>query len=442
MSRAALLVWCVALLGPVGWVAQEPLGLPGRYFLGQFGEGWFAELYVFPDGDSLRAIVLTRVTHAALVFEQEPRREGFHAMVHLSMEFIDTLGIVRRRLDLRDTVWARYYETTLARDSWSRGVEVRIPMSVSRCRLQLFSSQREARQQELPIRVIQGVPQWTTPLLVQAEADTAYVPFVLGAALPFGRSQVRCLLWDSRLKAGATYTYSCRQMPPEAGERWWDSTPELRGNAYAERGGRLELHPQLVPQPGFRFRPDPLPVGAWVEVYLPTAALVPGRYEMALVKADTASPDTLRYSFRVVWTAMPVSLRRISYALQSMYYILPDKEWERFRGGSAQEQWERVWRYWKQRDPTPATAYNEAMAAYFRRVDHAYFAFQSATEPDGMRTERGKIYILYGEPTRVEREFPSGRASREVWVYERFRQRFLFELRPDGRWRLASVEQL
>ncbi|MEN3027375.1 MAG: GWxTD domain-containing protein [Chlorobiota bacterium] len=436
MGRWAVrLCLCAALLWGES-AAQQDTELLGRYFLGQFGEGWFAELYALPEGaDSIRVVVLVRIAYAVLPFEQETIRGGFRASVQLGAELVDTVGIVRRRLEVRDTLWVQQYEATLSRDStWVRAIEVVIPASVHRCRLQLLLAHREVRRQDLPV----SRQQWKAPLFASASEQGVIVPFVLGGAIPFGVNTVRLLLWDARLQPGQSYRYRCRQLPPTGGERWWDSTPELSAGLVAQGPGRLERIEH--PLPRYRLRSDS-GIGAWIESLLTTAELVPGRYELLLWR-DEQPEDTLRWEFRVVWATMPLSLRRISYAVQSMYYLLTKEAWSRLRSGSQQEQWRKIWQYWKQRDPTPATAYNEAMAVYFRRVDYAYFAFQSVAEPDGAQTERGKIYILYGPPTHLHRELPPDGPPRELWTYERLRQRFLFELRPDGRWRLVSIEHL
>jgi GWxTD domain-containing protein len=430
----------VLLAVAYGVAAQERLPSPERYFLGQFGEGWFAELLTLPQRDSLWAAVLVRVAYPLLLFQQDLSHGGLQAAVQVSVEFVDSVGIIRRRLELRDTVWVSTYEATVSRDSsWVRAVEAVIPRDVVRCRVYLLSGPRQLQQREISLRDTQGLLCWQHPLLGSARGDTI-VPFVLGGALPFGVHTARLVLWDARLQEGASYTLVCRQVPPDTEERWWDSVPELRSAGHTVRRGRLRLHAAADAPPVLTLSSDT--VGGWMEWLLPAAGYVPGQYELMLVRSDTVAADTLRWRFRVRWLGMPVSLRRVSYAVELMSYILTDAEWEELRRGSSQEQWNKLWRYWKRRDPTPATAYNEAMATYFRRVDHAYFAFQSVTEPDGARTDRGKVYILYGAPTRTERRFPADGSPQEEWVYERLRKRFLFELRPDGRWRLVRMEPL
>jgi GWxTD domain-containing protein len=56
--------------------------------------------------------------------------------------------------------------------------------------------------------------------------------------------------------------------------------------------------------------------------------------------------------------------------------------------------------FWKKRDPTPGTETNEAMEEYLRRMHYAIANF-SNLEP-GWKTDRGRVYIRYGQPDQVE----------------------------------------
>ena len=63
----------------------------------------------------------------------------------------------------------------------------------------------------------------------------------------------------------------------------------------------------------------------------------------------------------------------------------------------------------------------------------ALLAFSSTEEhftlrqPDGTRTDRGRIYILYGPPSSTERKLNPSGAYREVWTYGRLGRTFVFE---------------
>jgi GWxTD domain-containing protein len=58
-------------------------------------------------------------------------------------------------------------------------------------------------------------------------------------------------------------------------------------------------------------------------------------------------------------------------------------------------------KFWVRRDPDPSTPENEYEAEFWRRVDYVQKHF---TDPirGGLRTDRGKVYILYGPPDDIE----------------------------------------
>jgi len=63
--------------------------------------------------------------------------------------------------------------------------------------------------------------------------------------------------------------------------------------------------------------------------------------------------------------------------------------------------------FWKRRDPTPETAINEYKIkhyARFRFANEAYSTFKAAddSKKNGWRSDRGRVYIVYGEPSDEE----------------------------------------
>jgi hypothetical protein len=84
------------------------------------------------------------------------------------------------------------------------------------------------------------------------------------------------------------------------------------------------------------------------------------------------------------------------------------------------------------------------MYEYYKRVDYAYFNFKSITQTDGTFTDRGKIYILHGPPTEVNRELQPDASPREVWIYRNQVNRqftFVDEARS-GEYRLVEYNDL
>ncbi len=146
--------------------------------------------------------------------------------------------------------------------------------------------------------------------------------------------------------------------------------------------------------------------------------------------------------FENAWIDIPFALYDITLAIRLMEYILPAEALSEMQSGSAEEQRRKFLDYWKKRDPTPETEYNELMAEYFRRVDYAFFNFYTPRE-FGWRTDRGKTYILYGEPSSITREFPVNRPTQEIWTYNEIKKRFIFADRTNtGNYERIAEENL
>jgi GWxTD domain-containing protein len=75
--------------------------------------------------------------------------------------------------------------------------------------------------------------------------------------------------------------------------------------------------------------------------------------------------------------------------------------------------------FWKQRDPTPGTPENDFKTEHVRRIAYAdRYLGRDAPRP-GWRTDRGRIYIILGEPNDIQRfEGKSSTYDAEVWFYQ------------------------
>jgi len=75
--------------------------------------------------------------------------------------------------------------------------------------------------------------------------------------------------------------------------------------------------------------------------------------------------------------------------------------------------------FWKQRDPTPSTEVNEFRNEHYRRINHANRYFGRGSPKPGWKTDRGRIYIILGEPNDIQRfEGKTMTYPCEVWFYQ------------------------
>ncbi len=76
-----------------------------------------------------------------------------------------------------------------------------------------------------------------------------------------------------------------------------------------------------------------------------------------------------------------------------------------------------LYEFWKKRDPNPLTLQNEFKIDYFARIKYANTNYKyDFTE--GWKTDRGRVYILYGKPDEIDRyPFEADKRAHEIWNY-------------------------
>ena len=75
--------------------------------------------------------------------------------------------------------------------------------------------------------------------------------------------------------------------------------------------------------------------------------------------------------------------------------------------------------FWKQRDPTPGTPENEFRTEHYRRIQYANHTYGRSTVKPGWKTDRGRIYIILGDPRDIERYTGDAQIfNSEVWFFQ------------------------
>jgi len=136
------------------------------------------------------------------------------------------------------------------------------------------------------------------------------------------------------------------------------------------------------------------------------------------LSGSSAEAQTTRFDTN--WPDMPFSLFDVDVAIRNMEFILSKDELKALRHGSKIDKMAQFETFWDERDPTPETAYNELMVEYFERIDHAALEFRTGAGriPNGLKTDRAKVYIVHGPPEDVSRSFPDRGGVLETWKYD------------------------
>jgi len=184
---------------------------------------------------------------------------------------------------------------------------------------------------------------------------------------------------------------------------------------------------------------------AWKILYIPVPleTLEPGHYTLALDATDGKEQFKHEMSFHVIWPNKPRSLMDWDIATDALRYIAKPEEMDKILSSSSDAGLDAFRAFWKKRDPDTTSAYNEILVEYYRRVDEAIRQFSTVKEEDGYKTDRGRIYILNGPPTHIERSVLPGQPTREIWTYDSMKKQFVFtEKNKSGNYILTQTGTL
>lgn len=148
---------------------------------------------------------------------------------------------------------------------------------------------------------------------------------------------------------------------------------------------------------------------------------VPIRIEIA---TDSLNSNKQKFNIDVIWIHKPKSLIDSVQAIKFLEIIEPREIVSELL--TKKDYVNSLNQYWKPKDPTPETNYNELMNEFYSRIDYCEVTFKTISGNSGAKTDRGKIYIRYGAPDSVKRDSNIDDKVMETWFYKQLKRTFIF----------------
>ena len=135
---------------------------------------------------------------------------------------------------------------------------------------------------------------------------------------------------------------------------------------------------------------------------------------------DVIATDSATYQAKPVLSSTfgTMSEEELDDIFDKSKYIASSQEIDKYKKLSGVEgKREFLFNFWNGRDQDLSTKENEYFYDYLQRVESANSRF-SSMQKAGWKTDRGRVYIIYGEPSEIER-YPNQIESRpyEIWYY-------------------------
>jgi GWxTD domain-containing protein len=143
-----------------------------------------------------------------------------------------------------------------------------------------------------------------------------------------------------------------------------------------------------------------------------------------IIKIDSTEK---KYTLNTSWNEKPTILSNPEYAIKLLSYIADENIVGELLSASKDLYYKNLTEYWIKNYPADGMKFNYAMDEYYKRADHAIKNFSSLNSFDGAERDRGRIYILYGEPDSIERNYTEMNEIMEVWRYDKVGRSFVFK---------------
>lgn len=133
---------------------------------------------------------------------------------------------------------------------------------------------------------------------------------------------------------------------------------------------------------------------------------------------------------RLSWSGSSELIPNLGEAIEQMRYLshtgyFPLRLYRKILNAEQEEQRNFFTETWKSIDPTPDTERNELMDEYYYRVQMANRRFSGHRE--GWRSDRGMIYVIYGEPDAIEEHHMEINTKPYIiWYYYTINRSFVF----------------
>ena len=417
----------------------------------------FYEAFPVPGGgDSLeeRVDVHYRIDREFFVPVRDPDgRSPFHRSGELVVELADSTGGIAARAMQTLEIPEEDADRKQAGSRWEQGIfqlmvppgRYRILMTVEdeESRRSVMDSSRFVRTspRDVPGLATASVVLIAPPPGAHGLSDLSLMNY--GEDILFGRPAALLVVWtpaggrDSLLSV--KYSFVGEPASPED-RPFLPPDRELTVPLY--RGVRLDPWTDSS-RAAYRVFPD-APGGTCAAVVpVPFARLLLRPFRMTFALSSGSDRFEVVRKGRAVWPDMPFSLKEIDNALDALRYVTTEVELDSLRRGNIEMRRANLEGFWRSRGGKQETAFNEVMTEYYKRVDFATRSFGTLRQPDGFRSDRGRIYVLYGPPSTTDRTLNPVSGFQEVWTYARLKKKFLFvDQNKSGTYVLVSTTAL
>lgn len=374
--------------------------------------------------DDYQITYLYKIPFSRLVFEKV--NDHFESQFELTIEVMDQNNKVAKREFVKDKLISYNFDETISHTKFLENFNTLIlPKGKYTFRI-IFEDKLTNRQRpQTPIVIsLEDSVKKYSPILVEKKTQNGnFIVANFSGVIPFSKEHFDLLFFTHKVTANDKSKIKIIQKDSVYFEQYLSVSALGKPDFY-------KLNDKIA----FSFDTSFALNGILIKDV--NKKLSEGDYQLKLFSEDGKEIES--YVLKVTWFNKPFSLNDIDFALEMISNIESDNILDSFMKQNLSSE-ELLKQYWKSKDPTPETAFNELMEVFYDRVDYAESNFRNLSGTSGAKSDRGKVYIRNGAPDKIERGVNSDGKITETWYYDNPKRIFVFvDLRGDGSFRLES----
>lgn len=399
----------------------------------QSGNFFNSEIHYFPSGDGYTLFYSYKIPYAQLFFQKED--DNFTSGLKVSIEIKDSSnGFVKRIFDERN-IFVKDFEATNSRSIFLQGL---LSTELKDGKYKIFtvisdkSSKLERKLPPMDLEISKSVL-ILNPIILESEKDIcdnneSYILSTNSSAIPFNKPEniLAIPVIDSTIKS---LTINIKSVGSEK-----DSSSSIKVTEFVMGSPKMTLCNGSVIIP---VSENKTPIKYFLIKNF-ASKLNEGPIKLEVIPNDNANKKT-DFNLNVVWIGKPLSLLDTEAAIKYLNIVEPNEKVSELL--SSDDNKIALYNYWKSVDPTRETNYNEVMCEFYQRIDYSEYHFSTIMGNDGAKSDRGKTYIKFGQPDKIERNTNNEDHIVESWFYNNPKKTFVFiDKDGTGKFNLAATQ--
>lgn len=428
--KKIILLLLITLLSNISIIAQKSSNIELQKM--KKNELFNYSIGIFPTQflDSMRVDLLFKINIDLFPFVNKyqdiKNTENFNS--NLEIELMDSTGIIRNRIKI--DVNGNHHTTNGLQHSILLNKSLSIKLIKYDVKIKLYIENKLIRviKTEIPTDFIKEVFPGEI-LFAELSNVNTYTPFIFNDALKL-TSTNPYIIFPLPINI-SKMNYTIRNVIEESSVNLWEKDLKFKGGVIVKVKNGLLLNKSsdyiLIENSEYN-------TGL---ISIPNKLMKEGKYEISMFIDN----DSIIYNYQIKWENKPKSLRKnLDYVLKLMHYVLPETMYDSVLSLNRNERARFINEYWLSYEVDGA-CFSSHQATFFQRADEASPLFATPKYSDGALTKRGEIYILFGKPDEIGTQIIK-KVFTEIWIYDKLKEKYIFEMASPGEYKLKRIEKI